>query len=246
MIDRDVTACPLACARLQPLPWPCMNILIVEDNRDIHDNIVDFFKLKGHEVEGALDGLTGLHLAASKPFDAIILDVMLPGVDGYHICRSLREHARSTTAIIMLTARDELHDRLTGFDAGADDYVVKPFALAEVLARLESIVARRRGSNPQVLQVGDLRYDLDTLEVTRGGEPVRLTPTGLRLLEVLMRKSPAVVRKRELEEAVWGRDVPGSDILKSNIHMLRREVDKPFEAPLLHTIHGLGYKLMVL
>ncbi|MFF7710222.1 response regulator [Pseudomonas sp. NPDC007930] len=223
-----------------------MNILIVEDNRDIHDNIIDFLKLKGHEVDGALDGLTGLHLAASKAYDAIILDIMLPGVDGYHICRSLRQHARSTTAIVMLTARDELHDRLTGFDAGADDYVVKPFALAEVLARLEAIVARRRGSNSQVLQVGDLRFDLDTLEVTRSGQPVRLTPTGLKLLEVLMRKSPGLVRKRDLEEAVWGRDVPSSDILKSNIHMLRRALDRTFDLPLLHTVHGLGYKLSVL
>lgn len=223
-----------------------MNILIVEDNRDIHDNIVDFFTLRGHQVDGALDGLTGLHLAASKPYDAIILDVMLPGIDGYHICRSLREHARSTTAIVMLTARDDLHDRLTGFDAGADDYVVKPFALAEVLARLEAIIARRRGRNPQQLQVGDLRYDLDTLQVARAGQPIHLTPTGLRLLEVLMRRSPAVVRKRALEEAVWGRDVPGSDILKSNIHMLRRALDKHFAVPLLHTVHGLGYKLCVL
>ncbi|MBD1587333.1 response regulator transcription factor [Pseudomonas typographi] len=220
-----------------------MKILIIEDNRDIHDNIVEFLKLKGHHVEGALDGLTGLHLAASKDFDAIILDIMLPGADGYHICRTLRQHAHSNAAILILTARDELSDRLVGFEVGADDYVVKPFAMAEVVVRLETIVARRRGRNPRILQVSDLRYDLDTLEVTRAGHPVRLTPTGLKLLEVLMRRSPAVVSKRVLEDAVWGRDLPRNDIIKSNIYLIRRAIDKGFEQPLVHTLHGLGYKL---
>ncbi|WP_163028618.1 response regulator transcription factor, partial [Pseudomonas viridiflava] len=113
-----------------------MNILVIEDHRDIHDNLLEFFELRGHAVEGALDGLSGLHLAASKRFDAIILDIMLPGIDGNQICRSLRQYSQSEVAIVMLSARDELEDRLIGFKVGADDYITKPFAMSEVLARV--------------------------------------------------------------------------------------------------------------
>lgn len=220
-----------------------MRILVVEDNRDIHDNLVEFLELKGHEVEGALDGLTGLHLAASKPFDAIILDIMLPGVDGNQICHSLRQHSRSEVAIVMLSARDELSDRLTGFKAGADDYITKPFAMAELLARIKAVVSRRTRKGSRVLEVADLRFDLDTLEVSRNRTLLRLNPTNMKLLEILMRKSPNIVQRRELEEVLWGRDVPSSDSLRSNIHMMRRTIDKAFATPLLHTVHGLGYKL---
>lgn len=222
-----------------------MRILVVEDHQDIHDNLIEFFTLRGHEVEGALSGLTGLNLAASKPFDAIVLDVMLPGIDGNQICHTLRQHSKSNVAIVMLSARDELADRLTGFDVGADDYVTKPFAMSEVLARLEAVVARRSRRGNRVLKVGDLHFDLDTLEVTRSGQPLRFNPTNLRTLELLMRKSPGIVQRRELEEVVWGRDVPSSDSLRSNIHLLRRTLDKGFEQPMLHTVHGLGYRLAV-
>jgi DNA-binding response OmpR family regulator len=220
-----------------------MRILVVEDHQDIFDNLIEFFELKGHEVEGALNGLGGLHLAASKPFDAIVLDIMLPGIDGNQICHTLRYHSKSDVAIIMLSARDELADRLAGFEVGADDYVTKPFAMSEVLARIEAVVARRTRRGNRVLQVGDLRFDLDTLEVTREGQSLKLNPTNLKLLELLMRKSPAIVQRRELEEALWGRDVPSSDSLRSNIHLMRRTIDKAFAIPLLHTVHGLGYKL---
>ncbi|MND62080.1 Transcriptional activator protein CzcR [compost metagenome] len=220
-----------------------MRILVVEDNRDIHDNLVEFLQLKGHDVEGALDGLTGLHLAASKPFDAIILDIMLPGIDGNQICHSLRQHSKSDVAIVMLSARDELSDRLTGFNVGADDYITKPFALSELLARITAVAGRRARKGGCILEVGDLRYDLDTLEVSRAGVPLKLNPTNMKLLELLMRKSPHVVQRRELEALLWGRDLPNSDSLRSNIHMMRRTIDKAFDKPMLHTVHGLGYKL---
>jgi DNA-binding response OmpR family regulator len=220
-----------------------MRILVVEDNQDIHDNLVEFFELKGHEVEGALDGLTGLHLAASQHFDAIILDIMLPGIDGNQICHSLRQHSKSEVAIVMLSARDELNDRLTGFHVGADDYITKPFAMSELLARIKAVVSRRVRKGGRILEVGDLKFDLDTLEVSRNGTLLKLNPTNMKLLEVLMRKSPHVVQRRELEEALWGRDLPSSDSLRSNIHMMRRTIDKAFDRPLLHTVHGLGYKL---
>ncbi|BAP45626.1 DNA-binding response regulator [Pseudomonas sp. StFLB209] len=220
-----------------------MKILVIEDNRDIHDNLVEFLQLKGHQVESALDGLSGLHLAATKAFDAIILDIMLPGIDGNRICHSLRQHSRSDVTILMLSARDTLEDRLVGFSAGADDYVTKPFAMAEVLARLEAITARRQGTGNRVLSVADLTYDLDTLEVSRANAVLKLNPTHLKLLELLMRRSPHLVPRKELELALWGNDTPKGGSLRSNIHILRRTLDGGFDTELLQTVHGLGYKL---
>ena len=222
-----------------------MKLLIVEDNRDIHDNLVDFFELRGHTVEGARDGLTGLHLAETGCFDAIILDIMLPGIDGNEICHLLRMRSRSPAAIIMLTARDELDDRLLGFKAGADDYVVKPFAMAEILARLEAILSRRTGHNGRKLHLQDLELDLDTLEVRRGNTPIKLSPANLKILELLMRNSPAIVKRKTLEELLWGsawhnRKV---DSIRNHIHQIRQAVDKPFATKLLHTVRGDGYKI---
>ncbi|MCV9918484.1 response regulator transcription factor [Pseudomonas sp. BT-42-2] len=220
-----------------------MRILVIEDHRDIHDNLVEFLQLRGHSVEGALDGLTGLHLAASRRYDAILLDIMLPGIDGNQICQSLRQHSRSDVAIVMLSARDELDDRLTGFKVGADDYIVKPFAMSEVLARIQAVVARRQTRNSRVLVVADLRFDLDTLEVTRGDSVLKLKPTSRKLLELLMQKSPGVVKRTELEARIWGREATQRENLRSNIHILRGVIDKGFDSPLLHTVHGLGYQL---
>lgn len=222
-----------------------MKLLIVEDNRDIHDNLVDFFELRGHAVVGARDGLTGLHLAETGYFDAIILDIMLPGIDGNEICHLLRKRSRSPAAIIMLTARDELDDRLTGFKAGADDYVVKPFAMAEILARLQAIVLRRAGRNGRTLGVFDLVFDLDTLEVRRENRLIQLSPTNLKILELLMRCSPAIVKRSTLEELLWGSTFHDRkvDNIRSHIHQIRHAVDKPFAKKLLHTVRGDGYKL---
>jgi DNA-binding response OmpR family regulator len=220
-----------------------MRILVVEDHKDILDSISEYMVLKGCEVVGAADGLTGLHLAATETFDAIILDVMLPGMDGNQLCKNLREHARLDTPILMLTARDDLPDRLKGFKSGADDYIVKPFALSELLARIEAISRRKKGLQRRVIQIHDLVYDLDSLEVTRAGKPLKLNPINLTLLSVLMLRSPAIVRRQELEEAVWGTDLPDSDSLRSNIYLLRKVVDKGFDIPLLHNYHGVGYRI---
>ncbi|QDF98562.1 DNA-binding response regulator [Azoarcus sp. DD4] len=219
-------------------------LLIVEDNRDILANLADYLTLKGFEVDCAQDGLTGLHLAATQHFDLIVLDVMLPGMDGYTLCQRLREGERSDTPVIMLTARDALDDRLTGFRAGADDYLTKPFALSELVARIEAVLKRTRGGGRRLLRVADLDYDLDTLEVSRAGQALHLGPIGLKLLAVLMQKSPAVVRREVLESALWGDEPPDSDSLRSHIHALRQQIDKPFPTPLLHTVHGVGFRLI--
>jgi DNA-binding response OmpR family regulator len=220
-----------------------MRILIVEDNPDILANVLDYLQLKGYSVDCAQDGLGGLHLAATQTYDLIVLDVMLPGIDGFQICRRLREDARLDVPVIMLTARDTLDDRIHGFGTGADDYLVKPFALSELHARIQAVLRRARGGRSHELRVGDLSFDVETLQVRRAGRTLKPHPFGLKLLEILMRKSPAVVRREELERELWGDDCPDSDSLRSHIHQLRQVVDKPFGSPLLHTVHGIGYRL---
>ncbi|MCK9534724.1 MAG: response regulator transcription factor [Pseudomonas sp.] len=220
-----------------------MRILVIEDNRDILANILDYLELKGFTVDCAQDGLSGMHLALTQTYDLIVLDIMLPGMDGYQLCQKLRQDASNNTPIIMLTARDALDDRLKGLHAGADDYLVKPFALSELVARIEAVLRRSSGANKRVLEVADLRYNLETLEVSRAGQPLKLNPIGLKLLAVLMQRSPAVVRRETLEAELWGDDVPDSDSLRSHIHQLRQTIDKPFTTHLLHTIHGVGFRL---
>ena len=220
-----------------------MRLLVVEDNRDILANLADYLALKGYEVDCAQDGLTGLHLAATRGYDLIVLDVMLPGMDGYALCQRLREGERRDTPVIMLTARDALDDRLQGFRAGADDYVTKPFALPELAARIEAVLKRGRAGGRRQLRVADLSYDLDTLEARRAGQPLKIGPIGLKLLAVLMQKSPAVATREALESALWGDTPPDSDSLRSHIHALRQQIDRPFPKPLLHTVHGIGFRL---
>lgn len=218
-------------------------ILIVEDDPHIAEGLKLNLKFQGHEAAIAGNGTEGLRMWKTWNPDLIVLDIMLPGMDGYQVCRRLREDVRSDVPILMLTARDALEDRLTGLGAGADDYLVKPFALSELVARIEAILRRSQGGRKRQLRVADLVYDLDTLEITRSGQALKLNPLAMKLLAVLMQKSPAVVRREALEEALWGDDLPDSDSLRSHVHQLRQIIDKPFARPLLHTVHGVGFRL---
>lgn len=220
-----------------------MRILVIEDNRDILANILDYLELKGFIVDCAQDGLSGMHLALTQTYDLIVLDIMLPGMDGYQVCQKLRQDAGINTPIIMLTARDALDDRLKGLRAGADDYLVKPFALSELVARIQAVLRRSLGAQTRMLKIADLHYNLETLEVSRAGQSLKINPIGLKLLAILMQRSPAVVRRETLEEALWGDNVPDSDSLRSHIHQLRQTIDKPFTTHLLHTMHGVGFRL---
>ena len=220
-----------------------MRVLIVEDNRDLAGNLVDYLESQGHTVDSAMDGITGLHLAVTGDFDAIVLDLALPGLDGTQVCRRLRAEGRATP-VLMLTARGELEDRIQGLDIGADDYLVKPVPLKELEARIRAQVRRARGGLEQPrLQVADLVLDERTMSVARAGQAVALTRLGYQLLRVLMRESPAVVSRQRLESEVWGDEPPETDSLRSHIHLLRRAIDHPFATPLLHTVHGVGYRL---
>jgi DNA-binding response OmpR family regulator len=222
-----------------------MRILVIEDQPEILQNIADYLELKGYLVDCAYDGLGGLHLAVTQPFDLIILDLMLPGMDGITLCQRLRQDARLQTPIIMLTARDSVDDKLTGFQAGADDYLVKPFSLPELHARVEAVLRRGQAGLQNKLMVDDLTYDMNSLEVTRQETALKLSPIGLKILEKLMKSSPHVVKREVLEELLWGEFLPGSDSLRSHIHTLRQTIDKPFATHLLHTVHGIGYCLKV-
>lgn len=221
-----------------------MHLLLIEDHRDIAANIAEFFEARGDVVEHALDGVGGLQMALDNSYDAIVLDLMLPGLDGLSLCRQLRQAGRTRVPVLMLTAKDLLADKIEGFEAGADDYLVKPFSLAELDARLKALVRRASVPEaPRVLSVGDLRFDLDTLEAERGGERLKLNPTTRRILIVLLQSSHRVVTRAELERELWGDQPPQGDFLRAHMHALRTAIDKNFPVKLLHTIHGTGYRL---
>lgn len=220
-------------------------LLLIEDHQDIAEMVYAFLEARGYTVDHAADGVTGLHLAVTEEYDVVVLDLMLPGMDGIEICRKLRNDARCDTPLLMLTARDTLDDKLTGLDAGADDYLVKPFAVQELEARVRALVRRGQGKiTAETLQISDLIMDTATLEVRRAGRTLTLTPIGLKLLAVLMRASPRVVSRRELEKEVWGDVLPDSDTLRSHLYNLRKIIDKPYPRPLLHTLHGSGYRMI--
>ena len=221
-----------------------MRILVIEDNPDIASNIGDYLSDRGNVIDFAGDGITGLHLAVVNDYECIVLDLMLPGMDGLEVCRKLRQEARKHTPVLMLTARDALPQKLAGFETGADDYMVKPFALQELEARIQVLVRRSKPQQARILAVADLSYNLDTLVVVRQGKNIQLNPIALKILQCLMEASPSVVTRQELEMRVWGEELPDSDSLRVHIHTLRAAIDKPFDKPLIQTRHAIGYRLV--
>jgi DNA-binding response OmpR family regulator len=220
-----------------------MHLLLIEDNPDLVENLSDFFEAHGHTVDIAYNGLSGLRFAQEKTYDVIVLDLMLPGMDGLEVCARLRKEGRDTP-ILMLTARDTLNDKLEGFGSGADDYLVKPFALLELEVRLGALMRRGRGANPrQLLRVADLSFDPDRLRVERAGRRIELPPIPMRILALLIRRSPGVVRREELEREIWGEDPPDSDALRAHMHALRSAVDRGAKVALVHTVRSIGYQL---
>ncbi len=223
-----------------------MRILIIEDDPDIASNLYDFLEAAGHTVDAAPDGVTGLHLASSGQFDCIVLDIGLPRIDGNTLCRRLREEARVDTPVLMITARDTLDDKLKGFEHGADDYLVKPFALKEVEARLAALHRRRTGKSTQrALTVGALTLDPRTLRLTYRGTDVKLPPKCLRLLEIIMAQPDRIHTRDELEHAAWGDRQQNSDTLRTHMHVLRRALAQAGGADPIETVHGRGYRLCV-
>jgi DNA-binding response OmpR family regulator len=226
-------------------PGESKSVLLIEDHADIAEMVGAYLENRDYIIDYAADGITGLHLAVSNQYDAIILDLMLPGMDGLEVCQKIRDEAKSDVPIIMLTARDTLDDKITGLDKGADDYLIKPFAIQELEARVRSLIRRYSGDiKKEIITVGELSIDTSTLKVQRGDKELAITPIGLKILSVLMRASPAVVSRRELERQVWGDILPDSDTLRSHLYNLRKIVDKPFEKKILVTVQGNGFKII--
>ncbi|HZT36259.1 MAG TPA: response regulator transcription factor [Bryobacteraceae bacterium] len=220
-----------------------MRILVVEDERRMADLLSSGLSEEGHTVTIAREGREGLSVAEAYPFDLIILDVMLPGIDGFSIARRLREQ-HNQTPILMLTARDATQDIVKGLDCGADDYLTKPFSFDVLLARVRAVA--RRGPIPQsvLLQFADLTMDPSSREVRRGQRLIVLTRTEFAILELLLRNAGRVVSRDHLIESVWGADAEiESNTLDAFVRLLRAKVEAPGEPKLIHTVRGVGYSL---
>ena len=219
-----------------------LSVLLVEDHRQLAQTVVEFLEQEGALVDYASDTTLARTLVQEHHYDILVLDVMLPGEDGYSFCQYLRKELALDTPVIFMTARDQLDDKLEGFARGGDDYIVKPFALPELVARVQALVRReRREVAPNLLTVADLQLDPARQEVRREGQILKLSPTAFRILRILMRESPKVVSREQLEHELWGDLVPDSDALRSHLYNLRKAVDKPFDTSLLETLPGVGF-----
>ena len=221
-----------------------MKILLVEDDYDVAKNVCEYLEAASHEVSLAPDGLIGLDCVTSEKYDCVILDISLPRLTGIQLCERIRNLGFSDLPVLMLTAMDGLSYKENAYEAGADDYLVKPFALKELELRLTALTRRISGARiGKKLEIGDLTYNIMTQKIKRAGREIDLTVTSKVILELLMRNSHRVVSKQEIEQAVWGEPPESSDLVRIHIHTLRESIDKPFSIPLLHTVRGVGYRL---
>ena len=222
-----------------------MKILLIEDNRDLALNITEYFENKSYTIDYAADGRTGLNLILGETYDVVVLDIMLPGMNGFRLCEQIREHNGIEVPVIMLTARDREQDKLKGFSVGADDYLIKPFSLPELEARLHALVRRASHSvlGHKNLVVADLVYNLATMSFKRGDVNLSLKPVPRKILVLLMQKANQVVTRQEIQQEIWHDDPPDSEVLGSHIYAIRSEINRSSSINLLHTIRGAGYIL---
>jgi two-component system OmpR family response regulator len=221
-----------------------MRILVIEDDGETREYVARGLRQGGHVVEAAADGKDGLFLALEEDFDAMVVDRMLPGLDGLSLIETVRSSGRQTPALV-LSALGEVHDRVEGLERGADDYLVKPFAFSELEARLNALVRRGDGEAAETkLEVGELQMDLLARRVTRAGREIELKPREFSLLEYLMRHSGQVVTRTMLLEKIWDYNFdPQTNVIDVHVSRLRRKIDRDFEEPLIHTVRGAGYVL---
>ncbi len=221
-----------------------MHILIAEDEPQLNAMLAKRLREEGYVVDSCLSGTEAMDYLACSEYDAAILDIMMPGADGYQVLRYLRSKETRPTPVLFLTALDGVQERVAGLDAGADDYLVKPFAFEELLARLRVVMRRNSGLVSNVLQVADLTMDLDTRQVSRAGQEVDLSAKEYAILECLMRNKGAVLTREKIGSSVWGYDyMGGSNIVDVYVRYLRRKLDEPFETKLIQTVRGVGYTI---
>lgn len=219
-------------------------LLVVEDNHSLVSNLFAFFEPRGYTLDAAPDGVVGLQLAQTGNYDAMVLDWTLPRLEGKEVARRLRASG-SDLPILMLTVRDELPDKLAGFGAGVDDYLTKPFAFDELAARVEALIARSRGRVAgRTLRIGDLSFNTSTQEIDRNGTALQLNVSCKKILALLMTASPLVVARGTLESALWGDNLPDSDLLRSHVYDLRKAIDGPHENKLIQTVPKVGYRII--
>jgi len=216
-------------------------LLLVEDNFDLAATIVQYLELEGMTCDHAASGEAGLNLTNENDYDVLLLDIMLPRLNGLDLCQAIRSKGQDTP-VLMLTARDTLDDKLAGFESGTDDYLVKPFAMAELVMRIRAL-ARKKSGQMRILKAMGLTMDLNAREAFREGRKLNLTPTGWTILETLIRSHPSVLSRNKLVQAVWGEDIPESNCLKVHMHKLRRQVNGNSDPSIIHTITGHGYAL---
>ena len=221
-----------------------MHILIAEDEPQLNAMLAKRLREEGYVVDSCLSGTEAMDYLACSEYDAAILDIMMPGADGYQVLRYLRSKETRPTPVLFLTALDGVQERVAGLDAGADDYLVKPFAFEELLARLRVVMRRNSGLVSNVLQVADLVMDLDTRQVSRAGQEVELSAKEYAILECLMRNKCTVLSREKIGSSVWGYDyMGGSNIVDVYVRYLRRKLDEPFETKLIQTVRGVGYSI---
>ncbi|SON48941.1 response regulator transcription factor [Vibrio tapetis] len=218
-----------------------VSVLLVEDDKDLAASVAEYLRFEDIQCDHAYNGLSGFTLASQNKYDVILLDLMLPKIDGFTVCERLRADG-SDTPILMLTAKDTLNDKEAGFNAGTDDYLVKPFAMKELALRIKALSKRRR-SQHRKLEVGNLVYDLQLQQVTRAGQVLDLNRLNMKLLELLMRRSPEVVNRQEIEECLWPNDLPESNNLKVQLYQLRQKIDKDCDIKLIETVVGRGVRI---
>ncbi len=222
-----------------------LRVLIVEDDATLAANLGDYLEERGHEPDFASDGRVGLALAISQPYDALILDLRLPVLDGVSVCRRLRAQCQVCPAILMLTARDTLDDRIEGLEAGADDYLVKPFSLREMNLRLQAIVRRHRPVTLTPLVIGELELKPQERCVYYRQRIIDLSPIGFVMLETLMSAYPALVSRADFETRIWDDEPPNSDAaLRGHVHRLRETLAACIGTDVIQTVHGMGYRLL--
>ncbi|OLQ94438.1 two-component system response regulator [Vibrio ponticus] len=218
-----------------------LQALLVEDNFELAEILVEHFELEGIQCNHVSNGVAALELVANSYHDVIILDINLPRMSGLEVCKSIRESG-SEVPIIMMTARDSLQDKLNGFDSGADDYLTKPFAFEELIARVK-VLSRRRSGEVSIFKVKDLELNIKRRTALRAGQEIKLSPTGYKILEILIRETPNPISRESLIQKVWGDEQPDSNSLKVHMFKLRKAIDDLHEDKLLHTIKNFGFVL---
>lgn len=224
---------------------PAMHILLVEDQLPIASNVAEYMEAKGYVFDFATTGDQGLMLALENYYDVIVLDLNLPGMDGLNVCQQIRANAQRHIPILMLTARDSIDDKVSGFHSGTDDYLTKPFSLEELEVRCLALARRHQLHTQDCIKLGPLELNRKRKTVSRDGTVINVSTMGYRIINVLMVAFPQVVSRSELSHKLWGDEPTESDALRSHIYQLRNVLDKPFEKPLLKTVFGVGFSLKI-